>query len=184
MGFGKFLETVGLATPTGEALTSDQLASLEAAHGEGVQAVELPSGFSVDGLVTTQEIYEKFELSDFSRSVFKAEELKNQIPDAIQKELRRTTLIGILTATNLSTDEVKLDAQKRMEALNATMLACTEDVNQCVAESQSEIKELETKIDLLKQFINDKMKQQEEQSRLIIEEKQKIQATIDFIEGK
>lgn len=137
---------------------------------ESSSSVEVPESIDTSGLVSTDEVYEKFGLTDMEKSIFKVDEFRNTLPDSLPTQVQRETVLKVLNTSHLDIEELKGDAYKRLDALGATLDATKGDTDKIVEESKEKIKNLEEEIDKLKQTINDRQKLQEEQEKLAIEE--------------
>ena len=59
-------------------------------------------GVTQDGFV--QDVYEKNELADLSRSIFKVEQVMNSLPKEMATAVKKSTVHTILTSFDLSVD--------------------------------------------------------------------------------
>lgn len=144
-------------------------------------SVEVPTDMDISKLVTAEEVYEKFDLNDMEKSIFRVEEFRSTLPDSLPTQIQRETVIKVLTTSHLNIDELKDDAFKRLNSLGATLDTIKEESDKIVNESKERIRNLEEEIDSIKQSINDRQKLQEDQEKLTIEEIKKIESILDFI---
>ena len=185
------LEKWGLVEPSedfnqDELIETLQLQSMEIeqdAYHNHVPEMTLQFGEDEDFLIVT-EIYEKAEISDLSKSIFKAEEFGNHLPNDLPSEVKRQSVIGILTASGLQVEELFEDAEKRINALKEVSTVTTEKSNLVIAEKEQETIDLLNKIDSLKQDIINRKTAQEKQDGLINDELTKIGQILKFISPK
>lgn len=137
-----------------------------------------------ENFLTIEEVYEKSNLSDASRSIFKVEEFNKHIPDNLPLDVKRQSIVGILSASGLQLDELLDDADKRIKALKDTMLITSQKSDQDIMEKEEEITNLLNKVDSLKQGILDRKLAQEQQNDFIEEEIGKIDNILKFVVGK
>ena len=137
-----------------------------------------------EDFLTVEEIYEKAEISDLTKSIFKAEEFGNHLPNDLPSEVKRQSVIGILTASGLEVEELFEDAEKRINALKEVSTVTTEKSNQVITEKEQETIDLLNQIDSLKQDIIDRKAAQEKQDSIIKEELNKIGQILKFISPK
>lgn len=130
------------------------------------------------------DVYEKFGIADLNKSIFKVEEFGNHLPDNLPSDVKRQSVIGILTASGLEVEDLLEDAEKRIEALKEVAVKTTENSNQVVIEKEEEIAELLNRIDNLKQDVIDRKKLQEKQDTILDEELVKISQILKFISSK
>lgn len=186
-----FLEKLGLVESSEEfnqeeLIESLQLQSMEMekeiSHSQ-VPQMSLQFEEDEDFLIVS-EIYEKAEISDLSKSIFKAEEFEKHLPSGLPSEVKRQSVIGILTASGLEVNELLGDAEKRISALKEVSAMTTEKSNLVIAEKEQETIDLLNKIDSLKQDIINRKTAQEKQDGLINDELTKIGQILNFISPK
>ncbi|MNV83874.1 hypothetical protein D3C71_1777050 [compost metagenome] len=132
-------------------------------------------------MVDVSTIYEKAGLQDFSRSIFKVEEFSKVLPDSLPSDVKRQSVIGILTTSNLPVEDLKLDAEQRVGSINSVMEQFTTQTVDVLNVSQAEIAELEIRIDELKKVITDRKSLQEKQEKLSNDEIDKISNIVKFL---
>lgn len=185
-----FLEKMGLVEKEEfdqeEVIESLQMQSQEI--DEQVSQVQIPQvdiGFSEDeNFLTVEEVYEKVDLSDLDKSIFKVEEFGKHLPDDLPSEVKRQSVIGILTASGLRLEELFEDAERRINALKAVSAATSEKSATDISEKEQETASLLNQIDILKQEIIDRKSAQEKQNQLIEEELSEIGKILEFISSK
>lgn len=146
----------------------------------GVQ-LETPI-FDSTEIVDVNTIYEKTGLADISKSIFKVNEFAAiQGIASLPTEVKRQSVIGILTASGLTIDNLLQDASDRINALADTLETFTAETDQNVDSWSNEINDLQLKIDALKQKTNDRKLLQENESTLIMEETKKVDTIVNFL---
>lgn len=108
-----------------------------------------------------QDVYEKNDLSDQTRSIFKVEELINSFPKEMPAVTKKASVLATLGVFALTLDEVEEDAKKRCDVLDAAFTAIKKEKEAEIAENETaiearkqEIEELENKNAALKGEIN------------------------------
>lgn len=134
-----------------------------------------------EDFLAVSEIYEKVGIDDLDKSIFKVDEFGKHLPDNLPSDVKRESVIGILTASGLKLDELLLDAEVRSNSLKEVLELTTEKSAAVVAAKEQEIVELANKIDSLKQDIIDRKAAQENQDSMIDEELSKIDEILKFI---
>lgn len=168
------------------------LASIQAQSEElGIETSETTSVTSSsivfdedESFLTVSEVYEKAGLSNMDRSIFKAEEFGKFIPDNLPSDVKRQSLVGILSTSGLQLDELLEDAEKRIQALKDTAIITSQKSDQDIMEKDAEITNLLNTVDSLKQGILDRKSAQEQQNNFIDEEIEKIERILKFVAGK
>ena len=138
-------------------------------------------GVTQDGFV--QDVYEKNELADLSRSIFKVEQVMNSLPKEMATAVKKSTVHTILTSFGLSVDEILEDAERRKEIISTalnTVIAENDEVvaqnDSCIEQKKIEIGELEKDNAERHQFVEE-IKQNSEK------EFDRICNLVDFIRG-
>lgn len=143
--------------------------------------VEIPEDLDTKDMISIEQVYEKFNLNDMEKSIFKIDEFSKVLPSTLPTESKRQSVIGILNASSIEVGELLEDAGKRVDALNSTIEVFTNESETIISDNDKEIKELEIKIDELKQINTNRRKLQEEEEKLISNEIDEINKIIDFI---
>ena len=138
-------------------------------------------GVTQDGFV--QDVYNKNELSDFSRSIFKVEEVMNSLPKEMATAVKKTTVHTILTSFGITVDEVLRDAERRKDVIAAAVYSVTNENNDAIHQNEAEIEQKKIEIGELEkdnaekeEFVKDIVGNTEK-------ELERIDALIEFIEG-
>lgn len=163
----------------GPVMSAEEIARIRASM--ATPEVQVPADLNTAELVTIQEVYSKFNLTDTSKSIFKVDEFAKVLPESLPTDVKRQTVTGILAASGLQIDTLVADADSRINALQATLDTFTSQTNGMVADAEAQIADLESQIDGLKQLINDRKALQETEDKLIKEEAEKINKVVNFI---
>lgn len=147
---------------------------------DGAIASSLES-LKMDEILSVDSIYNKCGLADKSKSIFKVDEFKNALPDDIPNESKRKSVVGVITVSGLSLDLLLSDSETRVSALKMTLDSFSTETINMVSKNDTEITELESRINDLKQKNNDRKKAQEVQEMIITEEVKKIEDIVRFI---
>ncbi|AEO93505.1 gp246 [Bacillus phage G] len=133
---------------------------------EFVPTVELHG----EDFLTIEQVYEKANLTDTEKSIFKVDEYSKVLPDGMTTDMKRASVIGILAASKLSIDDLIEDANERMAALQSIKVLTSENTSNIVSKNEERIVELLQEVDNLKQENNDRKSSQEKQDALLDEE--------------
>lgn len=187
-------EKLGLVESTGDQRLQDAwsedvrnaaLGTLVTDYGSSTDEQEFSLDFEVnENFLTVEKIYEKAELSDMSGSIFKVEEFGKHLPDNLPSEVKRQSVVGILTASGLELVDLLQDAQNRTNALEGVSVLTVGTSKTTVSEKEQEISDLSDKIDVLKQEIIDAKSTQEQQDILIHAEVSRINSIVKFVSPK
>lgn len=142
---------------------------------------EVPEGMNMEDLITVDTVYEKFNLADKSRSIFRVTEFEAALPGSLPTDVKKQTLIGILTTSGLKIDELVTDGESRVAALHSTLDGFTQETTDFVVNKEAEIADLQRQMDLAKEDINNRKLLQENQEKLINEEITNVEKVVNFI---
>lgn len=150
---------------------------------EDEEPVEAEAVDLVDKDTFIESIYLTNNIADRSNSIFKVDDVMKTLPMEMANEVKRNTVLGILTSFNLTATDVVSDGENRIAILAAVD-------SQIKETNQNEINSREAKIEDLKQQIADLNKEVAElkevtstSESLINTETKKIQSLVDFIIG-
>lgn len=130
------------------------------------------------------DVYEGNNLSDLSRSIFKVEEIINNLPNTMTKETMQAAVIGILASFNLTPETVKIDAQNRISILNAALKQVTDENEAIVSTKQEEIEEAKKLIESCQKTISDCEYMIEISTGKVETEIKRINGLVNFITTK
>lgn len=101
------------------------------------------------------DVYESNNLSDLSESIFKVEEISNNLPNTMTKETKQGAIVGILASFNLTSEAVRADAEKRILVLNTALRQVINESEKFISERQEEIEEAKRLIENCQKVIAD-----------------------------
>jgi hypothetical protein len=163
-----------------EALLAQQTAQIESALQE--KQPEPPKvTIDVGTVINVEDIYQENELADKTKSIFKIQEVKNVLPGNLPTEALKQSVLGVLGVSGLNVEDLLADAETRTTILDAALQKVTDETNVIVSNSKESIKELEEKINILKEAITSREKLQEDSESIVNAEKQSIESIVDFI---
>ncbi|MNB90977.1 hypothetical protein D3C81_634410 [compost metagenome] len=136
---------------------------------------------TLEGLIDIDTMYEKAGLQNLEKSIFKVDEFGKILPDSLPSDVKRQSVIGILTTSGLQIDALKSDADQRIGSINSVMEQFTNQTVDILNVSQNEISELELRIDELKRTITDRKALQEKQEKIADDEIEKISGIVKFL---
>ncbi len=146
---------------------------------------ELPEvntdGVSQENLVA--DIYAANGLTDTSRSIFKAEELSNNLPSTMPTETKQASVIGILSSFGLTAEELLVDAKRRTDILQAAVAQITEDNTAIIDAKKQEIEEAKKLIETCEKTIIEHDQIIAGSTELIENEVKRIAALNEFLGG-
>lgn len=134
-------------------------------------------------VITADQIYERVNLADKSRSIFKIEEFAAKFPKTLTQEVRKQSVLGVLEVAGFTLDELLVDATTRTEALSDILLKVINGAEQEIKANETQIKEAETLIEKLKAENLDRLSLIEKQTEAITLEKNKIAGIVGFVAG-
>ena len=138
-------------------------------------------GVTQDGFV--QDVYDKNELSDFSRSIFKVEEVMNSLPKEMATAVKKTTVHTILTSFGITVDEVLEDANRRKDVITAAVYTVTNENNNAIHQNETEIEQKKIEIGELEKDNAEKEEFVKDVAGNTEKELDRIDALIEFIGG-
>ena len=129
------------------------------------------------------DIYDKNELSDISRSIFKVEELINSLPKEIPNETKKATVLTILSSFNLTADEVIKDGLDRSMIIKSALNSIVDENNEVIAANNESIEQKKLEIQNLEKDNFDRQNVIKNTEDKIEDELKRIEALIKFIGG-
>ncbi len=133
--------------------------------------------------ITADQIYERVNLADKSRSIFKIEEFAAKFPKTLTQEVRKQSVLGVLEVAGFTLEELLTDATTRTEALSDILLKVITGAEQEIEINETQIKEAEALIENLKAENLDRLSLIEKQTEVITLEKNKIAGIVGFVAG-
>lgn len=183
-GKKSFFEKLGLVESTEKDVSIDDFQEKHDLTDEYEETIaEVEVNMQGKDFLSIESIYAQSNLNDLNRSIFKVDEYSKVLPESLPAAVKRQSVIGILTASNLTVDELISDAEQRIGTLNAVQKMTNDSTNTLISEKEERIANLLAAVDVLKQEINDRKLSQEIQDKAIKEEFDKIKEIIRFING-
>lgn len=127
------------------------------------------------------DVYNNNDLSDLSKSIFKVEEISMNLPDTMPKETKQVSVIGILASFQLTPENVKIDAEKRVAILNAALGKITDENNEFISTKQAEIEEAKRMIEECQKTIAECEHLIESSTEKVMKEIKRINSLKDFV---
>jgi hypothetical protein len=174
-------EKLGLVESAAPEVDLAALQAQAASYQEMEETPVLDIDFEGEDFLTVEELYEKAGLADTSKSIFKVEEFSKVLPENLPTDVRRQSVIGILTASGLELDGLLEDANQRLDSLEGLLSVTSQNTVEFITEKETEISELLQRVDSLKQLINDRKSSQEQQNKIAQEEQGKINEIVKFV---
>lgn len=92
------------------------------------------------------DIYMQNDKSDMSKSIFKVEELINSLPKEMPTDIKKATVLSILTSFGLTVDEVVADGLERCTIITNALQAIVNDNNSVIINNESAIEQKKIEI--------------------------------------
>lgn len=121
------------------------------------------------------DIYMQNDKSDMSKSIFKVEELINSLPKEMPTDIKKATVLSILTSFGLTVDEVVADGLERCTIITNALQAIVNDNNSVIINNESAIEQKKIEIQELE-------KDNAERSAVIKNTEDKVDVEIKRIE--
>jgi hypothetical protein len=136
-------------------------------------------------LVQIEYIYKKNNiLLDGLNTIFIAETYLKTLPDYLPNELKRRTVLDIINHNGISTDKLLKDGEERKKILNTFLQKFSQTTEKLIREYENEIQKLSESIQAKEKAILERKKLQAEQTGLIDYEVQRLEKTINFLQGE
>ncbi len=140
------------------------------------------SQFNLNNVVPILDIYTKENIQDLTRSIFKVEEIKEIVPVELASDIKKKTVLGMLTVSGFNVSDLLTDASLRLTVIESAKNAFNEKADDSIREDELTIITLEEEIDRIKQNINTTKINRETQNSIIDVEVTRINNIIKFIE--
>ena len=95
------------------------------------------------------DVYTGNNLNDFTRSIFKVEELANTLPAEMPNDTKRSTVLSIMSTVGLDAESVISDGQLRAHVLDSSSEAVITELSNDIDSANSEIESLKVRIEEL-----------------------------------
>ncbi|HYE11255.1 MAG TPA: hypothetical protein VEF53_13855 [Patescibacteria group bacterium] len=164
------------------AITSD--VNLVSEINEPGDAQERADKASVEKL-PIKEIFEKFGLETKETStVYLIENFIKALPNNLPADIKRQSIINLISASQLDIICLLKDGNKRLEVLNKYFEDFSGNVAETIAANEKQIRKLNERIAYHNRIIEERQKIRDAQKAEIEFEIQKISNIIDFVENK
>ena len=138
-------------------------------------------GVHTDTLV--RDIYDKNNLSDTSKSIFKVEEVMHSLPKEMATDTKKASVKGILSSFGLTQTELTLDAENRAFVLDSALSKINEEGNAAVKQKAAEIENHKMEMERLEKDIADENEKMKVSQDTITAEIKRVAGLLEFIGG-
>ncbi|MCA0384963.1 MAG: hypothetical protein LCH34_05115 [Firmicutes bacterium] len=136
-------------------------------------------------LLTIDEIYRNAHLeSEVKKTIFMADVYLKAIPENLPIDIKRETVLNIMNVSNISLDDLLNDAYRRIDSLNTVLEETVSTTQDVFNRNDATIRELEKRIEDLREINKNRKKFQEDQNTMIEYEIQKIINLVEFVKPK
>lgn len=136
-------------------------------------------------LLTIDEIYKNARLeTDTKKTIFMTDVFLQAIPANLPPDVKRETVLNILRISGIEMDTLLSDAYKRIDSLNKVLEETVATSNDIFQRNESTIRELERRIQDLRDINSQRHLFQEDQNTMIQYEIQKIINLVEFVKPK
>ena len=136
-------------------------------------------------MLTIDEIYRNAHLeSELKKTIFMTDVYVKAIPENLPVDIKRETVLNIMNVSNISLDELLNDAYKRIDSLNTVLEETVSTTQDVFNRNDATIRELEKRIEDLREINKNRKKFQEDQNTMIEYEIQKIINLVEFVKPK
>jgi hypothetical protein len=144
-------------------------------HGDKASLEKLP----------IKEIFEKSGLeTKETNTVYLIENFIKALPNNLPADIKRQSIINLISASQLDIICLLKDGNKRLEVLNKYNEDFANSVTEIIAANEKQIRKLNERIAYHNRIIEEKQKMRDDQQAEIEFEVQKISNIIEFIENK
>ncbi|MFZ5353068.1 MAG: hypothetical protein ACOZCL_10155 [Bacillota bacterium] len=131
------------------------------------------------------EIYSKFELdSKETNTIYLIEKFIKALPANLPADVKRQSILNIITVSQLDIISLLKDGNKRLEILRKYSQDFSNTVDEIIATNEKHIRKLHERIAYHNRVISEKQNVKEEQNAIIDFEIQKLSNIIEFIENR
>lgn len=136
-------------------------------------------------LLTIEEIYRNAHLeSEVKKTIFMTDVYLKAIPENLPIDIKRETVLNIMNVSNISLDDLLNDAYRRIDSLNTVLEETVSTTQDVFNRNEATIRELEKRIEDLREINRTRKKFQEDQNTMIEYEIQKIINLVEFVKPK
>lgn len=138
--------------------------------------------FKVNKLLSIVEIYNKTGLDvDGTGTVFIIDNFYKALPENLPAEVKRQSVLNLISASSMKLDEILADGRERLGALGNFIQNFSCKTDEIISKNENEIKVLSEKINEHKRVIAERKKLKQEQTSIVQYETQKIQNIIQSV---
>jgi len=135
----------------------------------------------IESNMTITEIYSNYNLENSNiNTVFMLGNFINALPENLPHEIKKKTVMNIISASNTDLSKLMTDGEKRLTVLKQFSDNFYSTIEADISSFNSEIKKLSELIDNYKEQIGIRTNMLEEQNHVIKYEAQKINSIMDF----
>ena len=145
-----------------------------------VQVSNISVSVDTTNVLEIDGIYANAALADKEKSIYKVEEIKNTL-GTLPKDAMKAATLGMMGVVKLTAEEVQADATNRTEILLESLTQYSAETAKIKSEAETEIADLEARIDEAKKRIATRELEQEKSQETITAELDRIKVTADFI---
>ncbi len=136
-------------------------------------------------MLTIDEIYRNAHLeSEVKKTIFMTDVYLKAIPENLPIDIKRETVLNIMNVSSISLDDLLNDAYKRIDSLNTVLEETVSTTQDVFSRNEATIRELEKRIEDLREINKNRKKFQEDQNTMIEYEIQKIINLVEFVKPK
>lgn len=129
------------------------------------------------------DIYSQNGLSDFSKSIFKIEELINSLPKEMPNETKKATVLSMLSIFGLTVEEVIADGSNRFSMVNSALSSIEDENNDVIQANLASIEQKKLEIQELEKDNSDRYLLIKETADKIETEAKRIEGLVKFVGG-
>lgn len=148
---------------------------------EEEQDVEVNFDVGTENII--EDIYEKNELSDRGKSIYKIEDLINSLPEEMVTETKKNTVKSTLGVFGLTVQEVCDDGEKRKNVLKHVFAEINDENVKVIDQASTRIEKLKIEIQEKQKLIEECNQKIDSTYTGISEEINKIDRLISFVGG-
>lgn len=151
---------------------------------DGAETQDRAEKASVEKL-PIKTIFEKFGLETKETStVYLIENFMKALPDNLPSDIKRQSIINLISASQLDIICLLKDGNKRLDVLNNYIDDFSNNVAETIVSNEKQIRKLNERIAYHNRIIEEKQRMREAQKAEVEFEIQKIANIVDFIENK
>lgn len=136
---------------------------------------------NVDTLLS--DVYEHNNLANTESTIFKVETLSNTLPKEMPTDVKRTSVVAILSSFNLAVEDVAKDGDSRVQALTSAKARLNAEFEEKSTANNATIEDYKQKIaDIEKEMAND-VDTNKKSNEILDAETKRVSALISFILG-